>query len=164
MSVGNQATVVQAAGNAGARSLVEETLFAAGYPNLAQKYVDGRPLFGAGGAPVLEKVPANRAKINFLEVGLILQAIVFAGMLVYGPVAAFLSEYFSAPVRYTSVSLTYHIANGWFGGIMPIVAASIVAATGDIYAGLWYVIGAAGFSFIIGALFLRDRRRRPIEA
>ena len=58
--------------------------------------------------------------------------------MVYGPIAAFLVEMFPTKIRYTSMSLPYHIGNGWFGGMLPLLATAIVAATGDIYAGLWY--------------------------
>jgi hypothetical protein len=63
--------------------------------------------------------------------------------MVYGPIAAFLVEMFPTKIRYTSMSLPYHIGNGWFGGMLPLLATAIVAATGNIYAGLWYPIGVA---------------------
>jgi len=76
--------------------------------------------------------------------------------MVYGPIAAFLVELFPTKIRYTSMSLPYHIGNGWFGGMLPLLATAIVAATGDIYAGLWYPIGVAVMTLIIGVVFLRD--------
>jgi hypothetical protein len=76
--------------------------------------------------------------------------------MVYGPIAAYLVELFPTRIRYTSMSLPYHIGNGWFGGFLPLIAASIVVFTGDIYAGLWYPIAIAVGSFVIGALFLTE--------
>ena len=83
--------------------------------------------------------------------------VVFVTM-VYGPIAAFLVELFPARIRYTSMSLPYHIGNGWFGGMLPLLATAIVATTGDIYAGLWYPIGVAVMTLIVGSLFLRDTK------
>jgi hypothetical protein len=76
---------------------------------------------------------------------------------VYGPIAAWLVELFPANIRYTSMSLPYHIGNGWFGGFLPVTSFAIVAATGDIYAGLWYPIAIAVMTTAIGSLFLRDQ-------
>ena len=71
--------------------------------------------------------------------------------MVYGPIAAFLVELFPAKIRYTSMSLPYHIGNGWFGGMLPLTATAMVAATGDIYYGLWYPIVVAVMTLIIGS-------------
>ena len=79
----------------------------------------------------------------------------------YGPLAAALVELFPARIRYTSMSLPYHIGNGWFGGFLPTTAFAIVAATGDIYAGLWYPVIVAGATFVIGMAFLPETRGRP---
>ena len=82
--------------------------------------------------------------------------------MVYGPIAAFLVELFPTRIRYTSMSLPYHIGNGWFGGMLPLLATAMVAASGNIYYGLWYPIVVAVMTLVIGALFLRDnKRRRP---
>jgi len=78
--------------------------------------------------------------------------------MVYGPIAAFLVELFPTNIRYTSMSLPYHIGNGWFGGMLPLLATAFVAWKGDIYAGLWYPIIVALMTLVIGALFLRDNR------
>lgn len=78
--------------------------------------------------------------------------------MVYGPIAALLVELFPARIRYTSMSLPYHIGNGWFGGFLPTTAFAIVAATGDIYAGLWYPIGIAALTIVVGLLFLKEPR------
>ena len=76
--------------------------------------------------------------------------------MVYGPIAAYLVEAFPAKIRYTALSLPYHIGNGVFGGLLPVIGLSIVAETGNIYAGLYYPMIVAGFTFIIGAIFLRE--------
>jgi MFS family permease len=78
--------------------------------------------------------------------------------MVYGPIAAFLVEAFPAKIRYTSLSLPYHIGNGWFGGFTPLIATAVVTRTGNIYAGLWYPIGVATITFIIGMLFLKESK------
>jgi hypothetical protein len=78
--------------------------------------------------------------------------------MVYGPIAAWLVELFPARIRYTSMSLPYHIGNGWFGGFLPVTSFAIVAATGNIYNGLWYPIAVALMTLVIGGLFLRETR------
>jgi hypothetical protein len=89
---------------------------------------------------------------------LILVIMVIYVTMVYGPIAAFLVEMFPTNIRYTSMSLPYHIGNGWFGGMLPLLATAVVAATGNIYAGLWYPIGVAVMTLIVGTLFLRDTK------
>jgi hypothetical protein len=84
--------------------------------------------------------------------------------MVYGPIAAFLVELFPTKIRYTSMSLPYHIGNGWFGGMLPLLATAMVAATGDIYYGLWYPIVVAVMTVIIGGVFLRDTKDVDIVA
>ncbi len=108
-------------------------------------------LNAAGYKPV-----ADPAKVNWAMATLILLIMVIYVTMVYGPIAAFLVEMFPTKIRYTSMSLPYHIGNGWFGGMLPLLATAIVAATGDIYAGLWYPIGIAVMTLIIGVVFLRD--------
>src|SRR5439155_16976918 len=76
--------------------------------------------------------------------------------LVYGPIAAYLVEAFPAKIRYTALSLPYHIGNGVFGGLLPLIGLSVIAQTGNIYAGLYYPIIVAGVTFVIGAIFLRE--------
>jgi MFS family permease len=88
--------------------------------------------------------------------------VVFVTM-VYGPIAAFLVELFPTRIRYTSMSFPYHIGNGWFGGMLPLVTAAIVAANGDIYAGLWYPVIVAAISLVIGALFIRETKHHQIK-
>jgi hypothetical protein len=78
--------------------------------------------------------------------------------MVYGPIAAMLVEMFPARIRYTSMSLPYHIGNGWFGGFLPATAFAIVAAKGNIFSGLWYPIVIALVAFVIGMLFVKETR------
>src|SRR5215472_4368445 len=94
---------------------------------------------------------------------LILVIMVIYVTMVYGPIAAFLVELFPTKIRYTSMSLPYHIGNGWFGGMLPLTATAMVAATGDIYYGLWYPIVVAIMTLIIGAFFLTETRERDIR-
>ena len=84
--------------------------------------------------------------------------------MVYGPVAAMLVELFPTRIRYTAMSLPYHIGNGWFGGLLPPIVVTIVAATGDIYSGLYYPIGIAAMTFIVGLLFVPETKDRDIYA
>ena len=101
---------------------------------------------------------ADPANVNWFMTELILVIMVIYVTMVYGPIAAFLVELFPTKIRYTSMSLPYHIGNGWFGGILPLLATAIVAATGNIYNGLWYPIIVAIMSVVIGGLFLRDTK------
>jgi MFS family permease len=83
--------------------------------------------------------------------------VIFVTM-VYGPIAAYLVEAFPAKIRYTSLSLPYHIGNGVFGGLLPLIGLAVIAQTGNIYAGLYYPIAVAGLTFIVGSLLLRETR------
>jgi hypothetical protein len=84
--------------------------------------------------------------------------------MVYAPIAAMLVEMFPTRIRYTSMSLPYHIGNGWFGGLMPTIAFALVAQNGNIYYGLWYPIIIAGMTFIIGMLFVKETKDVDIYA
>jgi len=95
---------------------------------------------------------------------LLLAILMIYGTMVYGPIAAMLVEYFPTRIRYTSMSLPYHIGNGWFGGFLPASAFAIVAAQGNIYSGLWYPIVIAVASFVIGLIFVRETRGVDISA
>jgi MFS family permease len=94
---------------------------------------------------------------------LVFVQVVFVTM-VYGPIAAFLVEAFPARIRYTSMSLPYHFGNGWFGGFLPIIATSLVARTGNIYAGLAFPIVVALITVVVGSLFLKDQHNESIWA
>lgn len=106
---------------------------------------------------------ADLAKVNWFMTELILVIMVIYVTMVYGPIAAFLVEMFPTKIRYTSMSLPYHIGNGWFGGILPLLATAVVAATGNIYNGLWYPIGVAVMTLVIGMIFLRDTKGVDID-
>ncbi|TDR30903.1 MFS transporter [Hydromonas duriensis] len=121
--------------------VVDESLQAAGYPNRA-----------------------NPFEINKLMVVVILFILVLLVTMVYGPIAAMLVEMFPTPIRYTSMSLPYHIGNGWFGGFLPAIAFAMVAAHGDIYQGLWYPIGVALMTFVIGMFFLKETKGVDVGA
>ena len=107
---------------------------------------------------------ADKSKVNYFMTMVILVIMMIYVTMVYGPIAAFLVELFPAKIRYTSMSLPYHIGNGWFGGMLPLLATAMAAATGNIYYGLWYPIVVATMSFVIGVLFLRETRHRKIQA
>jgi MFS-type transporter involved in bile tolerance (Atg22 family) len=123
------------------QAAVKATLTAAGYP---------------------EK--ANPATIDKPMVVLILFILVLYVTMVYGPIAALLVELFPARIRYSAMSLPYHIGNGWFGGFLPTTAFAMVAATGDIYYGLWYPIVVAGATLVLGLFFLPETFKRSIDA
>jgi Sugar (and other) transporter len=106
---------------------------------------------------------ADPAQINKPLTVAILTWLVLLVTMVYGPIAALLVELFPSRIRYTSMSLPYHIGNGWFGGFLPTTAFAMVAATGDIYYGLWYPIGVAVLTLVVGALFLPETFRRNID-
>jgi hypothetical protein len=148
-------------------------------PGLALAYVkvgdktiqsfDGRPLSAAdfkaknaefqkvlGEATKAYPAKADMSKVNTPMVILLLVILVIYVTMVYAPIGAWLVELFPARIRYTSMSLPYHIGNGWFGGFLPTIAFALVAATGDIYYGLWYPIIIALMTAVIGTLFMRE--------
>jgi MFS family permease len=106
---------------------------------------------------------ADPAQTNTPLVIAILTALVLLVTMVYGPIAALLVELFPARIRYTALSLPYHIGNGWFGGFLPTIAFAIVAATGNIYAGLWYPVGVAAMTAVLGLLFLPETFRKGVD-
>jgi MFS family permease len=106
---------------------------------------------------------ADKSKINWVMTEIILFIMVIYVTMVYGPIAAFLVELFPTKIRYTSMSLPYHIGNGWFGGMLPLTATALVAATGDIYYGLWYPIVVAVMTLVIGGFFLSETKHRDIR-
>ncbi|HZZ31276.1 MAG TPA: MFS transporter, partial [Phenylobacterium sp.] len=107
---------------------------------------------------------ADSAKMNKPLVVALLWLLVLYVTMVYGPIAAALVEMFPARIRYTSMSLPYHVGNGWFGGFLPTTAFAMVAATGNIYYGLWYPIVVAAVTFVVGLLFVKEMRGAAIEA
>jgi MFS family permease len=110
----------------------------------------------AGYPAKAEAIPAFSGR--WLALVLVLTIMVLYVTMVYGPIAAMLVEMFPTRIRYTSMSLPYHIGNGWFGGFLPAISFSIVAATGDIYSGLWYPIIIASLTFVVGMIFVKETK------
>ncbi len=106
---------------------------------------------------------ADPARIDYVKVIAILTVLVLLVTAVYGPIAAMLVELFPTRIRYTSMSLPYHIGNGWFGGFLPTTAFAMVAATGDIYYGLWYPVTVAALTVVVGLFLLPETFRRNID-
>lgn len=107
---------------------------------------------------------ADPARINHFMVVLLLVILVIYVTLVYAPIAAFLVELFPTRIRYSSMSLPYHIGNGWFGGFVPLISTAVVVATGNIYAGLYYPMIVAGVAFVVGSLFITETFKRDIRS
>jgi MFS family permease len=118
-----------------------------------------------GGALTSARYPAKAApdQVNTVMVTFLLWILVIYVTMVYGPIAAMLVELFPTRIRYTSMSLPYHIGNGWFGGFLPPIAFAIVAKTGNIYSGLWYPVIVAVITLVIGTLFVRETKDRDIR-
>ena len=128
-----------------------------GFPGLAKKTDD------KGVVSFVSKA-ADKAAINWtMTLGVLFIMLIYVTM-VYGPIAAFLVELFPTRIRYTSMSLPYHIGNGWFGGMLPLLATAMVAASGDIYFGLWYPIVVALMTVVVGFLFLKDNKDIDLHA
>ncbi len=130
-----------------------------------------RASFNKGIAAAIKEAgyPAKAAPIpfgssNWLMLILLLTIMVIYVTMVYGPIAAMLVELFPTKIRYTSMSLPYHIGNGWFGGFLPATAFAIVAGQGNIYSGLWYPIIIAGITFVVGMLFVKETKDVDIHA
>lgn len=107
---------------------------------------------------------ADPASVNWVVIIAVLTVLVIYVTMVYGPIAALLVELFPTRIRYSGMSLPYHIGNGWFGGLLPATAFAMSAAKGDIYYGLWYPIIFAGITLVIGLLFLPETKDRDIHA
>jgi MFS family permease len=105
---------------------------------------------------------ADPNDINHVMTVILLAILVVYVTMVYGPIAAWLVELFPTRIRYSGLSLPYHIGNGWFGGFLPATVFAIVAATGNIYSGLWYPIVIAAMSFVVGLIFLPETKDRDI--
>jgi MFS family permease len=151
-------TMQQAAGN-DVRHLTSVNDKVTGAPKLTAMTAD----------PSGNAVPAKASPIDIKSIGDVFQGgaftmtlMVFVQLIwvcmVYGPIAAYLVEAFPAKVRYTSLSLPYHIGNGVFGGLLPLIGLYVCAATGDIYRGLWYPMIVASMTFVVGSLVLRDTK------
>jgi MFS family permease len=125
-------------------------------PNLATRIANAVKNHGYPGT-------ADPNEINYPMTILLLTILVVYVTLVYGPIAAWLVELFPTRIRYSGLSLPYHIGNGWFGGFLPATVFAIVAATGNIYSGLWYPIGVATMSFVVALFFLPETKDRRID-
>jgi MFS family permease len=136
--------------------------------DLSNEKTAGATLLGANLAAALKAAnypaKADMAKFDKVTVIAILTYLVILVTMVYGPIAAMLVEMFPTRIRYTSMSLPYHIGNGWFGGLLPTTAFAIVAQTGNMYNGLWYPIIVAGMTFVIGMLFVKETKDVDIYA
>ena len=119
-----------------------------------------RDALNAAGYPA----KADPAQINYVAVLLLLVYLVLLVTMVYGPIAAMLVEMFPTRIRYTSMSLPYHIGNGWFGGLLPTISFALVAQNGNIYYGLWYPIIIAAMTLVIGVLFIKETKDVDIYA
>ena len=119
-----------------------------------------RDALNAAGYPA----KADPAAVNLPAVLALLVILVIYVTMVYGPIAAMLVEMFPTRIRYTSMSLPYHIGNGWFGGLLPTISFALVAQNGNIYYGLWYPIAIAAMTFVIGMLFVRETKDVDIYA
>jgi MFS family permease len=119
------------------------------------------PVYTVKGAGAFKMV-ADAAAVNWAKIIAILTLLVIYVTMVYGPIAAWLVEMFPTRIRYTGMSLPYHIGNGWFGGLLPATVFAMSAAKGDIYYGLWYPIVIAAMTLVIGLLFVKDNKRNHL--
>jgi MFS family permease len=150
----NYTNVAVPAGTTASVKIGDQTI-AAGTPDLAKNI---------GAAVKTHGYPAGADPndINYPMTVLLLVILVVYVTMVYGPIAAWLVELFPTRIRYSGLSLPYHIGNGWFGGFLPATVFAIVATTGNIYSGLWYPIIVAAASFVIGLIFLPETKDRDI--
>ena len=171
------ATTVDAPGGTVTKVRIGDKEFAANDPNFARDVGAALTVAGYPGAnnPTVVRIPidpkaglANFAQMfdifsrQKLTLIAILTILVIYVTMVYGPIAAALVEFFPTRIRYTGLSLPYHIGNGWFGGLLPATSFAMVAQTGDIYFGLWYPIVVALMTFVIGTLFVPETYKRDI--
>ncbi|MDP2048961.1 MAG: MFS transporter [Cypionkella sp.] len=133
-------------------------------PDFTARKTEWEAGLGAALASAGYPAKADSALVNKPMVVAILFLLVMYVTMVYGPIAAALVEMFPTNIRYTSMSLPYHIGNGWFGGFLPTTAFAMVAATGNIYYGLWYPVVVALVTVVVGFLFVRDRKDVDIHA
>jgi MFS family permease len=133
-------------------------------PDFAARKTEWETGLGTALASAGYPAKADSALVNKPLVVAILFVLVMFVTMVYGPIAAALVEMFPTNIRYTSMSLPYHIGNGWFGGFLPTTAFAMVAATGNIYYGLWYPVVVALVTVVVGFLFIRDRKDVDLHA
>ena len=169
---GSSVSYENVAGAAGASAIIKigETVIPSytskGLPAAEAKAKDGEFKKAVAAALKAAGYPAkaDMSQVNTVMVIALLTYLVILVTMVYGPVAAMLVEMFPTRIRYTSMSLPYHIGNGWFGGLLPTTAFAIVAQTGNMYNGLWYPIIIAGMTFVIGMLFVKETKDVDIYA
>jgi MFS family permease len=137
---------------------------------IREKIMTAADLNGVASLPVYKvpgggefKIYADPTQVNWFQCIAILFVLVIYVTMVYGPIAAMLVEMFPTRIRYTGMSLPYHVGNGWFGGLLPAIVFALSAAEGDIYYGLWYPIVIAVMSLVIGTLFLRETKNNNIH-
>jgi MFS family permease len=150
----NYTNVTVPAGTVASVKIGDQTI-AAGTPDLAKTIAAAVKTHGYPAS-------ADPNDINYTMTIVLLVILVVYVTMVYGPIAAWLVELFPTRIRYSGLSLPYHIGNGWFGGFLPATVFAIVATTGNIYSGLWYPVGVAAMSFIIGLIFLPETKDRDI--
>jgi MFS family permease len=151
----NYENVIAPAGTAASVKIGDQVI-TADTPNVAKVIADAIKTHGYPPA-------ADVNDINYPMAILLLWILVIYVTMVYGPIAAWLVELFPTRIRYSGFSLPYHIGNGWFGGFLPATVFAIVAATGNIYSGLWYPIAIAVMSFVVGLIFLPETKDRDIS-
>jgi MFS family permease len=159
----NFTTVQGDAGQATTITIGNGAPIVASSPDHAQWTADDDKKITEGLASAGYPAKLDVSRIDWVTAMTVLIVMVILVTMVYGPIAAFLVELFPTRIRYTSMSLPYHIGNGWFGGMLPLLATALVAYSGNIYAGLLYPIWVAAMTFVIGTLFLRDNIDRPIN-
>jgi MFS family permease len=150
----NYTNVTVPAGTVASVKIGDQTI-AAGTPDVAKNIAAAVKTHGYPAS-------ADPNDINYPMTVLLLVILVVYVTMVYGPIAAWLVELFPTRIRYSGLSLPYHIGNGWFGGFLPATVFAIVATTGNIYSGLWYPVGVAAMSFVIGLIFLPETKDRDI--
>jgi MFS family permease len=150
----NYTNVTAPAGTVASVKIGDQTI-AAGTPDVAKNIAAAVKTHGYPAS-------ADPNDINYPMTVLLLVILVVYVTMVYGPIAAWLVELFPTRIRYSGLSLPYHIGNGWFGGFLPATVFAIVATTGNIYSGLWYPVGVAAMSFVIGLIFLPETKDRDI--
>jgi MFS family permease len=158
VSVGGQTADLSGTNKPALTRTLQRALFAAGYPGLRLKMVNGEPKAGPDGNP-FEANPADPNKIDYIRVSVVIFILLAYGAMMHAPLGAFLVELFPAKIRYVSMSFPYQIGYGWVGGNVPLVATAVVVVTGNIYAGLWYPVAVTGLTVLIGFFTLRDRSK-----
>jgi hypothetical protein len=137
---------------------IGDQTIAANTPNFATVLGQAITQHGYPAAAALPPLTSDSVMSTYLPIVLLLMLLVIYVTLVYAPIAAWLVELFPTRIRYSGLSLPYHIGNGWFGGFLPATVFAIVAATGDIYSGLWYPVIIATMSLVVGLIFLPETK------